>query len=363
MYSVKIYGAGSIGNHLSNACRKKGWSVQVCDNDPEALKRMKDDIYPSRYGSWDSNIKLFLNSEIDSSLYFDVVVIGTPPESHIPIAISELKSENCPRLILIEKPLCTPDLSGAQELFDLAREKNVIVLCAFNHNLTKNTSDADLFIKQKDLGVCKSLHVQWLEHWGGIFKAHPWLDGPSDSYLGYTERGGGASCEHAHAVSIWQHFSLGLGMGDITEVTSIMSNVEKEGCKYDELSQMIVKTSRGLTGTIIQDVLTEPAVKKATAECENGSFKWEVNRENLVDYLSCDGEETCYRKTRTQDFEGEIDHVEEILLNNFTEESPISLERGLKAMMVISAAIHSSRIGKKVKIDYSKGFSTESFSN
>ena len=88
MYSVKIYGAGSIGNHLSNACRKKGWSVHVCDKDPEALIRMKNDIYPSRYGHWDENIKLSLNSEIDMDSYFDIVIIGTPPESHIPIALS-----------------------------------------------------------------------------------------------------------------------------------------------------------------------------------------------------------------------------------------------------------------------------------
>ena len=35
MTKVKIYGAGSIGNHLAYACRSKGWDVTLCDIDTE----------------------------------------------------------------------------------------------------------------------------------------------------------------------------------------------------------------------------------------------------------------------------------------------------------------------------------------
>jgi hypothetical protein len=34
---VKVLGAGSIGNHLSNAARRLGWSVDMVDSDPAAL--------------------------------------------------------------------------------------------------------------------------------------------------------------------------------------------------------------------------------------------------------------------------------------------------------------------------------------
>ena len=43
---IKIYGAGSIGNHLANASRAKGWAVDICDIDPVALERTKNMIYP-----------------------------------------------------------------------------------------------------------------------------------------------------------------------------------------------------------------------------------------------------------------------------------------------------------------------------
>ena len=64
MIKVKIYGAGSIGNHLAHACRTKGRDVALCDKDTDALKRAKNDIYPSRYGLWDDKIKLLHVSEL-----------------------------------------------------------------------------------------------------------------------------------------------------------------------------------------------------------------------------------------------------------------------------------------------------------
>jgi len=44
---VKIFGAGSIGNHLANASRRLDWQVDVVDIDPAALKRMREEIYPA----------------------------------------------------------------------------------------------------------------------------------------------------------------------------------------------------------------------------------------------------------------------------------------------------------------------------
>ena len=52
---VKIFGAGSIGNHLANASRKLDWEVDIYDISDDALDRTKNMIYPSRYGNWDEN--------------------------------------------------------------------------------------------------------------------------------------------------------------------------------------------------------------------------------------------------------------------------------------------------------------------
>ncbi|MDP7399361.1 MAG: 3-hydroxyacyl-CoA dehydrogenase NAD-binding domain-containing protein [Lentisphaeria bacterium] len=64
MPNVKIYGAGSIGNHLAHAARSLGWAVTVCDVSEEALNRMRSDIYPTRYGQWDEAIRLYRNQDV-----------------------------------------------------------------------------------------------------------------------------------------------------------------------------------------------------------------------------------------------------------------------------------------------------------
>jgi predicted dehydrogenase len=367
---VKIYGAGSIGNHLAHACRNKGWDVTVCDRDDDALTRMKNDIYPSRYGKWDESIKLSRDASGMQTKYFDVVIIGTPPESHVPLALKELKYFN-PEVIMIEKPLSTPDMEGCQELFELSEQKGVFVTCSYNHTLTPNTNMASELISNGLIKNGKSIHVRWLEHWGGIFDAHPWLDGPQDSYLGFSDRGGGACGEHSHGISIWQHFSHLLNQGKISEVTSTMKIVNDT---YDETTQILVKSENGIIGTIIQDVVTDPSVKKARIQGEDGYLEWIVNYSDSEDALICTSYypsgEGAFRgrfpkcipffKSRPDDFKWEIEHIEDILDNKTDRDSsPISLERGLDVMLVIAAAHLSNETGKKVKIDYKKGYSLE----
>ncbi|MAG69661.1 MAG: dehydrogenase, partial [Acidobacteria bacterium] len=211
MFRVKIYGAGSIGNHLAHACCSKGWDVTLCDIDADALKRAKQDIYPSRYGLWDDKIKLLHVSELKPKKY-DFVIIGTPPDTHVDLALEVLR-DFPPKALLIEKPLCAPSLSGCQKLLALAESIGTFVAVGYNHTLTKNTMRAVSIIKKGRIGQPLTISVGFREHWGSIFKAHPWLEGPQDTYLGFSDRGGGACGEHSHAINIWQHFSHALGVG------------------------------------------------------------------------------------------------------------------------------------------------------
>ena len=90
MPKAKIIGAGSIGNHLTKACRDIGFEVTVVDRDAAALKRMKEDIYPKRYGAWDESIKLFTAAD-EPKGGFDAMLIGTPPDSHMSVALAAVK--------------------------------------------------------------------------------------------------------------------------------------------------------------------------------------------------------------------------------------------------------------------------------
>jgi len=208
VYNVKIYGAGSIGNHLTHGCRTKGWDVLMCDLDQPALERTRDDIYPSRYGQWDPQIRLATPDNLPDE-DFDLVIIGTPPDTHMRLAKTILAAKP-PKALLIEKPLCTPSLEGAQEIVELQAATGTFVAVGYNHTLTDNSKRAGQILADNIIGQPLTISARFREHWGGIFGAHPWLSGPQDTYLGFFERGGGASGEHSHAMNIWQHFAPGL---------------------------------------------------------------------------------------------------------------------------------------------------------
>lgn len=359
---VKIYGAGSIGNHLAHGCRNKGWDVLICDVDPQALERTRQDIYPARYGQWDEDIRL---STIDALPQedFDVVIIGTPPDSHLNIAKTVL-TEKPPKVLLIEKPVCTPSLEGAREVLEMAQNAGTFACVGYNHTVAENSRRSKQVLAEKILGTPLTISAKFREHWGGIFKAHPWLSGPQDTYLGFWERGGGACGEHSHAINIWQHFAHLCGMGRIIEVMATLDLVEENGAAYDRIGLIQVKTENGFIGDIAQDVVTEPAQKIVRIQGDRGFLEWYCNIASGQDAVVYgDGKnpprQDVIEKTRPDDFKGEIDHIEQILQGDVPDNSPIALERGLDTMLVVAAAHLSNQRRQCVKINYEAGYCRE----
>lgn len=362
-FRIKILGAGSIGNHLSNASRVMGWSVDLCDVDPAALERTRSQIYPGRYGKWDEQIGLFQSKDAPAGGH-DMIFIGTPPDVHIRLALQAL--EERPKAILIEKPVCGPDLTGANELFERARALGVAVFVGYDHVVGRAARLASQIAQTPQLGPVTTLDVEFREHWGGIFNAHPWLSGPADSYLGFWERGGGASGEHSHAVNLWQHFAHEVGAGRIVEVQAVLDIVDDGKVRYDRLCAMNLRTEKGLLGRCVQDVITQPPRKWARIQHTGGHVEWHCGREPGVDVVSAAlpgkvQSEQRVTKTRPDDFVEELRHIA-AALNAEPSASPISLGRGLDTMLVVAAAHLSHRSGRTVRIDYSQGYRTEALS-
>jgi predicted dehydrogenase len=360
MKRVKIHGAGSIGNHLANACRTKGWEVHICDLDRTALERTREQIYPQRYGKWDDSIKLFHSSDAPKGGY-DFIFIGTPPSSHIELAMAALEEK--PKGLHVEKPLCPPDLSLTKTLYEKAKASGTKVFVGYNHVVAPSIVAAEEFLNT-GVGPIETLDVEFREHWGGIFAAHPWLSGPADTYLGYWSKGGGASGEHSHALNLWQHFAHVVGAGRVIEVSAVMDFVKDGAAEYDKLCAFHLKTESGLWGRCIQDVVTQPPLKWGRVQGRDGFAEFHINSKPGQDTLikkngKFDAEEVSFSKTRPQDFIVELDHMEDVLSGRSTG-SPISLERGLDTMLVLVAAHRSAREGRNVRIDYTKKYGPDS---
>jgi len=337
---IKVVGAGSVGNHLSNAARQLGWSVDMVDTDPEALERTRTQIYPSRYGKWYEGIDLFLKGREPFGGY-GIICIGTPPDTHVELAQDALLER--PNAILIEKPLCCPDLVGMDELLEDADEARIPVFVGYDHLVSPMVDKVVDVVMGGLIGDVVTIDVEFREHWGGILRAHPWLSGPHDSYLGFSERGGGASGEHSHALSMWQHLAHAAGAGIITMVSAMMKFVDD----YDQVCAMNLVTENGLMGRCVQDVVTDPPRKWARIQGTDGFVEWHgsATAERIVGrYVGGHEFDRTVEKTRADDFVRELTHVARLPIL-----SPISLGRGAHAMRVLAAAHHSAKTGNRIE--------------
>ncbi len=361
MKRVKIIGAGSIGNHLSNACRNIGWKVDLCDSDSDALERTKKLIYPSRYGKWDNEISLFNMNNVPRGCY-DIIFIGTPPDTHVGLALKSISEK--PKAICIEKPVCEPDLKNLSNLIDKLRKNKILSFVGYDHVVGDAAQFASKIAKRLKLKDIQYIEIEIKEHWEGIFNAHPWLDGPSDSYLGFYKRGGGACSEHSHGINLLQHFASLVGAGKISKVSAIHSYVKTKSLNYDKISSLNVITEKGLNCRIFQDVVTKPTSKRMKIVTNDGFIEWLCNYKKDIDMVSWKQKKIInkkeFKKTRADDFINEVKHLKNVIRKKSL--SPISLERGADTMMVISAAHKSSLLNKYVTINYKKGYKLTSIS-
>ena len=354
MQTVKIYGAGSIGNHMANASRAMGMKVDVVDIDETALNRMKGDIYPSRYGAWDENISLHTPKDEPVGGH-DLIIVGTPPDTHVQLAREAVKSR--PSAILVEKPLCSLGLENLRELIAEADEHGVRMFIGYDHVVGKATQLVEQYIAEGAIGAPLTIDVEFREHWGGIFAAHPWLAGPSDSYLGFSQRGGGASGEHSHGINLWQHLCHVVGGGRVEEVDARLDFGKDGTSDFDSLCAMNLRSENGIVGRCIQDVVTRPHKKWASIQGEQGRIEWYCGAKAGTDTVilhKVDGEavETSITKTRPEDFIQELEHIKAVVTGDVAE-SPIDIKRGADTMLAIVAAHNSHLLGKRINLEYS----------
>lgn len=351
--SCKIIGAGSIGNHMSNAARVLNWEVDLCDIDRDALGRTQKSIYPSRYGKWDEKIKLYSLQDAPKSGH-DLIIIGTPPDTHLKLALEAVREK--PRAVLVEKPLCTPNLSDLQELIDVSKRDGVRVFVGYDHIV--GASFEHTINLSSGCSPLVTLDVEFRENWEGIFAAHPWLNGPQDSYLGFWQRGGGATGEHSHAINMWLTLANVAGCGRVASVSAALDYINKGGVNYDRICLLNLETESGLIGRVVQDVVTSPPKKWARMQTASGFLEWycgvEDGKDLVLSRVSEKEEKKWFNKTRPDDFIAELKHIRNILLSGAP--SLIDVEFGAQTMLVIAAAHLSASSGRKVEIDYSADY-------
>ena len=310
-----------------------------CDSDPEALRRTEKEIYPNRYGQWDKEINLYLKDQLKKG--YDIIFVGTPPDTHLKVALEAVKE--FPKIVVIEKPLCDLNLEELAPLISLANANSVRLLVGYDHAVSKSFHYFEEILRKDNCII--TLYVEFREHWGGIFEAHPWLDGPKDSYLGFFKRGGGALAEHSHGLHLYVYLCSALDLGNITDVTATVDYEINDDVQFDRISLLNLKTDKGLIGRCVQDVVTSDVNKIVNVTTQDGNYLLEFTKE--LDTVSLpSGELKKFEKKRQDDFIAEIRQILKIFEDDLS--SPLDLEHGVKVMKIIQAA-HLSAAQKKTE--------------
>lgn len=311
MKNILIFGAGSIGNHMSYACRKMNLNVFITDIDPKALTRMKDLIYPKRYGSWDNKIKLIsYNSLYKINKEFDLIIIGAPPESHFKI-YKFCKKNLAYKKILTEKPII--NFSNKQINSFKKIIKNDLSFCGYNHSISNSFN---FFLKKisKETKLQK-ININWCESWRGILNAHFWLKNEFSSYLGDFKKGGGALQEHSHGlhlliIIISKVLKSKLKNYNLQSKSLFKKNKNK---KYDIFTSIIGYDQKTQI-TYNTDLNTYPAKKNITIYANNKIYEWHCGLKKNYDIVKIKSLNKVisikkFKKTRSSEFENEIKHI------------------------------------------------------
>ena len=335
---ILIFGAGSIGNHMTNACLKLGYKVYITDKSEKALKFMKNSLFLKRYGYWDNkninqvNLKNINNLE---NILFDLIIIGTPPYSHFSIA--ELCRKNFKfKNLLIEKPICT-FIENQNKFIKYCHQKNKRVFCGYNHSVSPGIFKLlDLALKyKKNLSFIK---LKWKEGWSGILKAHYWLKNEFSSYLGDMKLGGGALQEHSHGLHL-SIYLINKLFGQNLKITNYNSHFKKNGKKKYDFYNIINLESNKKNLSLEIDLLEPNSVKQATLTFNDMTIRWICNYKKNLDiinvYKKNKIKQFIFKKTRESEFINEIKHILSIKNQNDYKNSPINILMGVKTMRMI----------------------------
>tara|TARA_Y100001970_G_scaffold209164_1_gene254976 strand:+ start:972 stop:1982 length:1011 start_codon:yes stop_codon:yes gene_type:complete len=308
MKNILIFGAGSIGNHMSFAATKLGFKVYITDINPLALERMRSKIYPKRYGKWNKEIsQIEFNKIVKLNKNFDLIIIGTPPNTHL--SILKFCEKNLKfKKTLIEKPLCVFN----QNLNFIKKKKKYQIFVGYNHSVSPSFQYFLKYLNKINKKVL-SIEVLWKEGWSGILGAHFWMKNEFDSYLGQIKLGGGALHEHSHGlhllILILKKLKIDYSKFLISKKI-YYKNYKKK--KYDTYASF-TSTANNVLIKYETDLLTFPSQKEIIINYKNSSLKWICNVKNGKDMVVRKNTEFSstkkFSKTRSSEFENELKHI------------------------------------------------------
>lgn len=341
MKKIFIFGAGSIGNHLTNASLKDGYKVYITDKSNQALERMKNELFKKRYGYWSNNIVIVKINDLKKvlNLNFEIVVIGTPPQTHLKL-YDFCKKNLKYNKILIEKPFSV----YSQKIPNLSKRN--YIFCGYNHSVSPSIKYF-LNILQKNKKNYIFTTIKWKEGWTGILNAHYWLKNEFSTYLGNIKQGGGAIHEHSHPIHLAVIILKILSKKNIKLENSNLLFKKKGKIKYDYFANILLNSNNNNVDLEID--LIEPGSKKEiTIFYRNKIVRWIHNfsesNDAVITYLKGKKKVKLFKKKRETEFISELQSIKNINTIESYKKSNLNIKHAIDVMKIIRNVIKNQKL-------------------
>lgn len=323
MPKILVCGAGSIGRrHITNLI-KLGAQVSVWRSQTHLLKSIQIEF----------NVQIFKNLDeaIDKA---DAVVIATATDNHIKLAEKVLEAG---KPMFIEKPL-SHNWDGIDNLKGLASDKIIEVGCQFRTHQNLITLSSKLHQTRDKILTYRLAMGHRLDAWR---KDKDYRK----AYSSDANRGGGALFDLIHQIDLAIWF-----FGPVTEVTAVLSKISELDISGDDVSNLLLTHSSGLTGHIQLDMASPVYRCEAEVMTSSSIFKWSYLEGVL--HQNLEGKSLIIDQV-PENFERNdlfLSHMTHFLTRLVDKSLPAlcSLEDGISALRVAVCAREANLFNKRI---------------
>jgi len=320
---ILVIGYGSIGQrHAKNlqSLLKKEDFLAIC-RQPGELEV--------------EGIKTYFNLKTALKDKFDVAVIATPTNTHLPIALECAKAGLD---LFVEKPLSNNSAS-INNLIKAVSKKTVMIGC--NMRFEPGLNQAKQWIETKKIGkiICATGFVgQWLPDW------RPTQD-YSKNYSASQKMGGGVILDLIHELDYFYWM-----LGTPQRVACIAGKRSNLKIQTEDVADIILEFKNGAQGNIHLDYIKRAPARNCQIIGDQGTITWDFfSKKCLLEVVGKPLQEFCYSDFDRNDmYVNEMKHFLDCLKNK--KKPLIDLAQGIDVLKIALAAKKSAQSSKIIKI-------------
>jgi len=326
-----IIGCGSIGQrHLKNLKAITNGEIIAYRTREKKVKKLEHDPHVKIY----SDLTEALNQKPDA------VLITNPTSLHIQSALAAA-NQGCH--LFIEKPISNT-LDGIDELIDIVRKKNLVVLLGCNLRFHPCLQFIKKLLNEKRIGKVVSARIQmgqYLPDW------HPWEDYRT-MYSAHKSLGGGIILDAIHELDY-----ISWLLGDVTQVFCFSDKLSSLEIDTEDVAEILLRLKSGVIAEVHLDYVQRYPSRSCEIIGDEGSIVLNFNDGTVKVFTAEKKEWEVFEQPHDYDMnQMYIDEMVHFINCIEGKEEPlINITDGLNVLKIVLTAKESAKSGKMIKID------------